>query len=139
MRFLFDTVAVSEFTRPTPNAGFVDWVRAHPAEETAISTVSLGEIVTGFSSLPTSKKRRSLEAWLESLVAEFRDRILTFDVPACRAWGHAMAQAQRCGKTLPMLDAQIGAIAKANDLAVVTRNVKHFVAFEGIEVVNPWT
>jgi predicted nucleic acid-binding protein len=39
----------------------------------------------------------------------------------------------------PFRDALIAATAIEHDMAVVTRNVKDFARFDGLDVVNPWT
>ncbi len=141
MAYLLDTTALSEFTKPRPNGGFLAWMSAHTAEETCIGAPSLGELEIGIALLDQSEKRRKLERWLARLVADFADRILPFDAYAARLWGKAVGNARKNGKTVPAIDTQIAAIACARKLIVVTRNVRHFAraGFDGLEVVNPWS
>ena len=40
------------------------------------------------------------------------------------------------GQTQPWIDSQIAAIAYVNDLMLVTRNVKDFQCFDGLQLVN---
>jgi tRNA(fMet)-specific endonuclease VapC len=40
------------------------------------------------------------------------------------------------GKPPPFVDGQIAAIAKVNDLVLVTSNRSHFELFEGLEIQN---
>jgi predicted nucleic acid-binding protein len=138
--YLLDTTALSELTRPQPNGGFIKWLSVHAAEQTFVGAPSIGELEIGIALLARSKKRASLERWLEKLTAEFSERILSFDTKAARLWGRAVGQARRLGRTLPATDSQICAIAVVNSLAVVTRNVRHFEvdAFSDLSVINPW-
>ena len=46
-------------------------------------------------------------------------------------------QAQSSGRTLELGDALIAGIARANDLAVATRNITDFNGLD-VKVVNPW-
>ena len=141
MAYLLDTTALSEFTLSAPNVGFLRWLSAHVAEQTFIGAPSIGEVEVGIALLDPSKKRASLERWLLKLIAEFGERVLPFDTAAARLWGRAVGQARKRGKTLPATDSQIAAIAVANGLSVVTRNVRHFEleAFAGLTIVNPWS
>lgn len=140
MAFLLDTAALSELTRREPNQGFLRWVTSRSAEETFIGAPSIGELEIGVGLLDRSPKRSSLEKWLQKLIYDFGDRILAFDTKAARVWGRAVAHERKLGRTLPATDSQIAAIAIANGLSVVTRNVRHFSvdAFAELDVVNPW-
>lgn len=84
--------------------------------------------------------RKRLEVWLETLVADFEDRTLPFDVRAARFWGRAVGQARKEGRSLSVVDSQIASIAGVHNLAVVTRNVGHFGVkpFDAIKIINPW-
>jgi len=48
-----------------------------------------------------------------------------------------MGAGDAAGRQLPIIDAQIATIALANDLRVVTRNVRDFAPM-GVGTVNPW-
>lgn len=139
--FLLDTTALSELTKQRPNAGFLNWMSANSAQDAYIGAPSIGELEIGILLLKPSKKRRSLETWFQNLIDEFGERILSFDVAAARIWGRAVAAARHRGKTLPGTDSQIAAIATVRDLAVVTRNVRHFqvAGFENLKVIDPWS
>jgi hypothetical protein len=52
-------------------------------------------------------------------------------------WGEIVAEAGSRGATLPTIDAQIAACARAHGLTLVTRNARHF-AGTGIELIDPW-
>ena len=48
-----------------------------------------------------------------------------------------MAQSRRSGVALSVMDGFFAATALANNLTLVTRNVKDFAAF-GVPLLNPW-
>jgi predicted nucleic acid-binding protein len=138
--FLFDTTALSEVNKPQPNRGFLAWSAEHAADHSFIGAPSVGELQIGITLLPKSGRRSALERWLERLLHDFGDRVLPFDTAAARVWGISVAKSRRAGRTLPLIDSQIAAIAKVHDLAVVTRNVRHFAdVFDGLAVVSPWS
>lgn len=141
MGFLLDTPAISELTKPRPNAGLRTWLEARGADETFIGAPSFGEIEAGIQALPPSPKRKELEKWIAALAQRFESRILPFDLEAARAWGRALATARRRGKSLAIVDSQLAAIAFTKGIAVVTHNVRHFEihAFRELEIVDPWT
>ncbi len=132
--FLLDTVALSEPTKPRPNAGFVDWLSGVDLDALHTSVLCLGEIRRGVLRLPPSPKRDRLAAWLrDELPAWLGPRMLDVDREAAFAWADLGERA-----TANAIDALIGATAKAHGLAVVTRNVRDFDGL-GVAVVNPWT
>ncbi|HEY8298337.1 MAG TPA: type II toxin-antitoxin system VapC family toxin [Candidatus Baltobacteraceae bacterium] len=141
MPFLLDTTALSELTKPLPNSGFLSWMSTHSAAEAFVSALSIGELEIGIRLLGATKRRRTLEAWLQNLIDEFEGRILSFDVASARIWGRAVADARLKGRTLPSTDSQIAATACSHGLTIVTRNVRHFdvAAFGALDVANPWS
>jgi predicted nucleic acid-binding protein len=141
MPYLLDTMVVSELAKRHPNAGVVAWLAQQDARDACISTLTLGEVEAGIAYLEPSPERSKLERWMDDLVERFESRILPFDADAGRAWGRASALARRAGKTLPVVDSQLAAIAFTRGMTIVTRNVRHFTieAFAGLAVVNPWS
>ena len=64
--------------------------------------------------------------------------ILPYDEAAALRHGRERARLEKVGKSPPFVDGQIAAVAKENDLTLVTANPRHFSLFEGIKVVD-WT
>ncbi|MGH8363154.1 MAG: type II toxin-antitoxin system VapC family toxin [Gammaproteobacteria bacterium] len=138
MSFLLDTCAISELAKPTPDAGLLRWLQTADESGLYLSVITLGEIQKGIAALTDSKKKRTLERWLETdLVQRFAERILTFGVEEAACWGSLLGSAERKGEVLPVTDAMIAAIAVQHDLTIVTRNTKDFVRFP-VKIENPW-
>ncbi|MFT5126923.1 MAG: putative nucleic acid-binding protein [Rhodothermales bacterium] len=138
MNYLLDTCYLSEFVKPQPDPGVVEWGR-RSLGELYVSALTIGELEKGIAKLPDSARRTRLVAWMEDeLLIRFRDRILAIDCDVARRWGVIQASAVRAGTPLPVIDALIGATAIVHDLQVVTRNETDLLR-TGVQVVNPWS
>lgn len=138
MRFLLDTMVVSEPARPTPNGGVIEWLEEQAALELSISVLTLGEIARGVARMNDGKRKRELQSWLSAnLRAQFEDRVLAIDREVALAWGELTAEGDRTGRPLPVTDGLLLATAKVHDLTIVTRNVGDFDR-RGVTVLNPY-
>ena len=136
---LLDTNVLSALMRSEPEAIVVDWLDAQPSESIWTTSVTVLEIRTGLELLPSSRRRRHLEAAFERLLNEDLDqRVLAFDVAAADAAGALVARRQRAGKAVEMRDAQIAGIALARKAPVATRSVRHFTDL-GVRLIDPWS
>lgn len=139
MNYLLDTCVVSEFTKPNPDTGLLEWLSATPEFHLYLSAVTLGELQQGISRLPTSARRQRLQTWLDDdLRVRFVGRTLAADADTCLLWGQLRAQAAQRGATLPVLDGLIAATALTHQLVLVTRNVPDFSGVPTLGLVNPW-
>ena len=115
-------------------------MEAMDAEERLfLSVVTIHEIEKGIALLEHKgavAKAAGLKVWLSGLVNTYDDKILSLDATAAAISGQLEAKAVAAGHTPGMADAAIAGIAKAHDLTIVTRNLKHFVPF-GVSVVVP--
>ena len=136
---LLDTNVLSALMRSEPEAIVVDWLDAQPSESIWTTSVTVLEIRTGLELLPSSRRRRHLEAAFERVLNEDLDqRVLAFDVAAADAAGALVARRQRAGKAVEIRDAQIAGIALARKAPVATRNVRHFTDL-GVRLIDPWS
>jgi predicted nucleic acid-binding protein len=136
---LLDTNVLSALMRSEPDAVAVDWLDAQPSESIWTTSVTVFEIRTGLELLPSSRRRRNLEAAFERVLDEDLDqRVLAFDVAAADAAGAVVARRQRAGKRVEIRDAQIAGIALARKATVATRNIRHFTDL-GVHLVDPWS
>ena len=137
-RLLLDTMVVSEATKLRPDPAAAAWLASQRLDACFISALTLGEIQFGVSRLAAPVRRSELTRWLQAeLLPAFRDRILPFDRDVALAWGELAALATAQGKTLPIIDSQIAATAKAHGLALATRNIRDFRDL-AIELIDPW-
>lgn len=123
--YLVDTNVISEARKgKKANAGVQRFFQAIEAEDLYLSVQTIGEIRRGLENirhrgdLPQAKK---LEVWLDLVVTNYADRILSFDEECAQVWGRLMSPRHE-----HPIDKQIAAIALIHDLTVVTRNVDDF-------------
>jgi toxin FitB len=134
---LVDTNVWSETTQPTPDPGVVAWLRAH-RHEAAISTITIGELLTGLALLPDGQRRDFLTIRVEALITRARERSYGYDEQAARALPTIMAARKRIGREVSKpVDAMIAAVAASRGMAVATRNTSDFTGM-GIELIDPW-
>lgn len=137
MKYLFDTVAISEPFKPNPDQRVLEELSSISTSESCLSVITIGELNKGIHLLPPGKRRKSLEQKLEQLEIQFIDRILEINTTTGRIWGEIAAQVHRQGGRLPVADGLIAATAIEHDLILVTRNVKDFQS-TGVKLYNPW-
>ena len=134
MRFLLDTNVVSQPVAPIPHPNVLAKLKEHQ-EEIAIAAVVWHELVFGARRLPRSRRRRVIERYLVEVV-EPSVPIVPYDAAAAAWHGEERARLQAAGLTPAFADGQIAAVAKANNLVLVTRNVANFENFRGLELDN---
>ncbi|MDR0478091.1 MAG: type II toxin-antitoxin system VapC family toxin [Desulfobulbaceae bacterium] len=132
--YLLDTVVLSELRKKERNMGLTAWIAAKPDSELFISVISIGEITRSISLQMKVNPdfAKALRLWLERLILAYGDRIVPVDERVARRCGDLSAQ---IGNT--DADILVAATALEHDLAVVSRNEKHF-ANTGVRVINPW-
>jgi predicted nucleic acid-binding protein len=88
--------------------------------------------------MPVGSRRDRLRTWVkEALPARFSGRILSIDAEIAALWGVMLAEAERRGDTLPVIDSLIAATAALHDFTVATRNEDDFRRCS-VPVINPW-
>jgi len=138
VRYLLDTNVVSEWVKPRPDAGVVQWLHEVDEDELFLSAMTMAELHYGVERLKKGRRRAELEEWLAVDLAErFAGRILAVEEKIAEGWGKIMARSEARGKRLGIVDGFLAATAEAHELIVVTRDVE---AFEGFvrDIYNPW-
>src|SRR5258708_4288439 len=103
--YLLDTNCISELVRVRPAPNVVHWFDSVDETTLYLSVLTIGEIRKGVASLPHSKRRDDLESWLQTeLTMRFADRLLVVSEQIANLWGQLSAEAQRKGKSLPVID-----------------------------------
>jgi toxin FitB len=138
VNFLLDTNIVSEWMKPRPNAGVVNWLAEADEDRIFISAVTIAEIRYGVERLPQGVRRDRLDAWLtDDLPLRFEGRVLAIDASVGNCWGRVMARGRAAGRPVAAMDAFIAATTERYDLVLATRNVSDFEVL-GIRLINPW-
>jgi len=134
-RFLLDTNIVSEPLRPAPDPAILAHLRQHQ-DEIAIAAVVWHELWFGCLRLPPSAKREAIERYLRRVVGPAIP-ILAYDGRAAEWHSAERARLTGLGRTPAFADGQIAAIARTNNLILVTRNGDDFALFEDLQIA-PW-
>ncbi len=135
---LVDTNVISEIMKVSPSETVVDWLNDQKSANLYISAVTIGEIEYGLRILPSGKRQLQLRERFERFVAQaFAHRLITYDEVAAQYYGDIMGYRKEIGRPMNVPDGQIAATAKANGLAVATRNISDFEAC-GIDLVDPF-
>ena len=135
---LLDTCLISELVAKRPNQKVVDWLDSQTPELMYLSVVTMGEIAKGIQKLGESQRKDSLQIWLtQVLPTRFSGRILGIEVATMLLWGELVGRLEKQGRSLPVMDSLIAAIALQNSLSLVTRNENDFAGTD-VEIVNPW-
>jgi tRNA(fMet)-specific endonuclease VapC len=132
LKFLLDTSIVSEPLRPQPQAAVLEKLRRHE-EEVAIASIVWHELRFGVERLPPSRRRSVIERYLADVVLPTMP-ILDYDRTAAEWHASERARLAGEGRTPPFTDGQIAAIARVNDLVLVTLNDGDFRRFKGIRI-----
>ena len=107
-------------------------MRCSPAD-LSMSAITLAEIMYGIEKSPHRKQeRRSKIEQIRSLID-----IYAFDQAAAREYAIVRTQLEREGLPISERDVQIASIALANNLIVITHNVKEFARVKSL-VVEDW-
>jgi predicted nucleic acid-binding protein len=133
---LLDTNVVSETVRPEPNSRVLAFLTAD--HQFWLSTMVVHELDFGVKMLPAGRRRDRIAAALRLLVTSHTDRILPIGIEEAEHAASLRARAQKSGRVLDLGDALIAATAAVNNLAVATRNTKHFEGLD-LEVIDPWS
>jgi len=122
--YLLDTNIISEMTKLSPNQNVLNRI-----EETKtmsrISSVGFEEMLYGMKRIPIGRKQDELfNFYVDYIQSNYE--ILPFDLHA--SWIHSdiRERLEAKGKKAPLADSMIAATAIANNLVLVTRNIKDF-------------
>jgi len=134
--YLVDTNIISEARKGMKaNPGVRRFFKETDAADIYLSAQTIGEIRRGLENIRHRgdvPQTRKLEKWLDVIVGDYADKILSFDKECAQVWGRLMSPHPQ-----HPIDKQIAAIALIHDLIVVTRNVNDFRG-TGVELKNPF-
>ena len=136
--YLVDTDVVSEARKgDKANIGVKAFFGNASRDNAALylSVVTIGELRRGVELIRHRKdvsQARRLDRWLERVMRDYANAILSFDQEMAQVWGRL-----RVPSAENPLDKQIAATALIYDLIVVTRNIAHYEP-TGVRLLNPF-
>ncbi|MEI7951570.1 MAG: type II toxin-antitoxin system VapC family toxin [Synechococcaceae cyanobacterium ELA182] len=136
--FLVDTNVISEARKgERADPGVIAFWQEAASNDIPIvlAAVTIGELRRGVELIRHRGDRPQaalLEQWLQQVLIDYGDRVLSLDGDAAQVWGRL-----RVPNPQHALDKQIAAIALVHGLTVVTRNVADFAGC-GVTLLNPF-
>jgi len=120
--FLFDTDTITNIVKPRPSQNLLEKLAKVSKEQQYISTITISEIVYG------AEKSQRPEYHLKNLenILLPAVNIVGFDTKAAYVCGRIRAELEKRGTPLDLADLEIASIAIANDLILISNNVRHF-------------
>ena len=139
--YLVDTnfISVGSPVWEAAPAALVAWMEENSAG-LFLSAVTIAEIEDGIAKLRREKagrKAAGLSAWLEALLHLYGERVLPFGLSEARIAGALSDRARARGQSPGFADIVIAATARAHNLALLTRNQRHFRPL-GVKTINPF-
>jgi predicted nucleic acid-binding protein len=137
--FVLDTNVVSELRKARSgkaDAGVSEWAAGAPSSSLFVSAITMHELEHGvlLAERADPEKGAVLRQWLDhSVAAAFDRRLLAVDGTVAKR-----AASLHIPDPAPFRNALIGATALVHGMTVVTRNIRDFTRFEGLDVLNPW-
>jgi tRNA(fMet)-specific endonuclease VapC len=131
--YVLDTNTISEPIKPSPNAQIIEQLERYQAQ-IALPVFVVYELIRGAYQLPESKKQVRILRYVEKTISQLP--VLPYTQEAANWHGIEAARLQSIGKSPPFIDAQIAAIARTNNLILVTRNTEDFKHFADLELKN---
>jgi len=132
---LIDTNVVSELRKGgRADRRVRDWFDRERATEMWLSVLTVGELRRGVALIERrdAEGGASIGAWLDSVVADYQDRILPITERIAERWALITIP-----DPLPVVDALLAATALEHDLVLATRNTED-VERSGVRLVNPF-
>lgn len=126
--YLLDTNIVSYWMRG--DSQLIAKIKNCSPTQLSLSTITLAEIYYGIEKSPVKKKERRLK--IERIKSELE--IFPFNEQAALNYGRTRADLEKNGVQISERDLQIAAIALANNLWVVTHNIKEFNRIRKLKV-----
>ena len=129
--YCFDTDVLSAVLRRDPPLRLIRRLAALPAEQQFTTAITLGELLYGATKRASPTLAERIRDLVRSLLA-----ILPFDEAAAEHYGTLRAELELAGRGLAEPDLRIASIALANELTLVSGNVRHFSRVPGLRVEN---
>lgn len=116
------------------DAGMREYLEQRATSGLMVSMISIGELIEG-AYLTTTPEAHIAD--VRTFLAGYT--IIGLDDRVMDAFGRERARLRRLGQRIADLDLLIAATAVAHDLALVTRNRRHFERIDGLQLVDDLT
>ncbi len=133
LNYLLDSNILSEPTRRHPDGEVRSRLQAY-RHEICTAAPTLHELRYGVARMSDGARKRQLLRYLGQVLLPLT--VLPYDGKAALWHAEERARLTAQGRTPSYVDGQIAAIAKINDLTLVTRNTSDFVHFADLRVEN---
>lgn len=138
MKYLLDTCVISELVKKKSNNNVIRWLESADDDSLFLSILTIGEIQKGISKLPDSNKKTFIQNWLDNdLINRFSNRIIDINIEIINIWGILIGKSESKGISIPTIDSLIGATAIAQNMTVITRNIRD-IEKTGAKTLNIW-
>jgi toxin FitB len=135
---VLDTNVLSEPLKQQPDEHVLAWLSSLD-EEAGVTSVSVGELLTGVRALPVGRRREGLLEAIESTLGTFAGSVLAYDESAARRYARLQELRRAAGRPpLAVEDGMIAAICAARGTTLATRNTADFVGL-GLDLIDPWS
>lgn len=125
--YLLDTNIISEFSKQNVNESVALNFRSKE-RFCAVSAITLQELQFGMELLPEGKRKNQVRSFLDIVKRKFV--IIPYESKSAVVYGEIAANAQKAGTPCSKFDTQIAATAVANNMTLVTRNIKDFLPLQ---------
>lgn len=111
----------------------IDKIESHGIESIAVSSLTIAELEFGIAKSMSNYKEENRLALLEFLIPF---RFLAFEQNDAYEYGILREDLQRKGSMIENMDMLIASQALANDLTLVTNNVREFKGIDELKIEN---
>jgi predicted nucleic acid-binding protein len=134
LNYLIDTNVISETRRKKADEGVMEFIHSQPSAALFISVLTIGELKKGVDIATRLNPAEAiiLNQWFSWVKSTYQDRFIEINHEVAEIWGQLSAI-----RTLPMVDGFLAATAIAQNMTLVTRNVRDFTGLN-ISLLNPW-
>lgn len=130
--YLFDTDAITNILKPSPSQLLLNKLKSISNKDQFISSITLYEIVYG--AYKSTRKDYHLKKLRDILLPAVQ--LINFDSKAAYICGTIRVELENRGTPLSLADLQIASISLANDMVLITGNIKHFKRIPNLKIEN---
>jgi predicted nucleic acid-binding protein len=134
---VLDTNVLSEPLKSEPDGHVLAWLASHD-EEAGLTSISVGELLTGVRALPAGRRREGLLEAIEATLQAFAGSVLAYDDAAARHYARLQESRRAAGRPLAVEDGMIAAICISRGTTLATRNTADFAGL-GLDLIDPWS